>query len=51
MVDAVPALVKPEAVEIFEKHGVYTKAEMESRAEVMYETYSKTINIEALNYD
>ena len=36
------------AVEIFEKHGVYTKAEMESRAEVMYETYSKTINIEAL---
>ena len=48
MVDAVPALVKPEAVEIFEKHGVCTKAEMESRAEVMYETYSKTINIEAL---
>ena len=48
MVDAVPALVKPEAFEIFEKHGVYTKAEMESRAEVMYETYSKTINIEAL---
>ena len=48
MVDAVPALVKPEAVEIFEKHCVYTKAEMESRAEVMYETYSKTINIEAL---
>ena len=48
MVDAVPALVKPEAVEIFEKRGVYTKAEMESRAEVMYETYSKTINIEAL---
>ena len=48
MVDAVPALVKEDAVEIFEKHGVYTKAEMESRAEVMYETYSKTINIEAL---
>ena len=48
MVDAVPALVKENAVEIFEKHGVYTKAEMESRAEVMYETYAKTINIEAL---
>ena len=48
MVDAVPALVKEDAVEIFEKHGVYTKAEMESRAEVMYETYAKTINIEAL---
>ena len=51
MVDAVPALVKEDAVEIFEKHGVYTKAEMESRAEVMYETYAKTINIEALNHD
>ena len=48
MVDAVPALVKEDAVEIFEKHGVYTKAEMESRAEVMYVTYAKTINIEAL---
>ena len=48
MVDAVPELVKPESVYIIEKHGVYTKAEMESRAEVMYETYSKTINIEAL---
>ena len=48
MVDAVPALVKEDAVEIFEKHGVYTKSEMESRAEVMYETYAKTINIEAL---
>ncbi len=48
MVDAIPALVKPEAVEMFEKHGVYTKEELEARAEVLYETYSKTINIEAL---
>lgn len=48
MVDAVPALTKPEAVEMFEKHGVFTKAELESRAEVLYETYSKTIHIDAL---
>ena len=45
MVDAVPALVKEDAVEIFEKHDVYTKSEMESRAVVMYEKYAKTINI------
>ena len=48
MVDAVPALTKPDAIEIFEKHGVFTAAELESRAEVLYENYSKTINIEAL---
>ncbi|MGN0311389.1 MAG: glutamine synthetase III, partial [Lachnospiraceae bacterium] len=48
MVDAVPALTTPKAVEIFEKHGVFTAAELESRAEVLYENYSKTINIEAL---
>ena len=48
MVDAVPALTTPKAIEIFEKHGVFTKTELESRAEVMYETYAKTINIEAL---
>ena len=31
-----------------EKFGIFTKAELESREEVLYETYSKTINIEAL---
>jgi glutamine synthetase len=48
MVDAIPSLVTPKAVELFEKHGVYTKAELESRAEIMFENYSKVINIEAL---
>ena len=48
MVDAIPALTKPEAVAMFEKHGVFTQAELESRTEVLYETYSKTIHIEAL---
>ena len=48
MVDAIPALVKPEAVAMFERHGVLTQAELEARAEVLYETYAKTIHIEAL---
>ena len=48
MVDAVPALTTPKAINLFEKHGVYTQAELESRAEVLYENYAKTINIEAL---
>jgi len=47
MVDAVSALTTDKAVVLFEKFGIFTKAELESRAEILYETYSKTINIEA----
>ncbi len=47
MVEAIPAITTKKAVKMFEKFGVYTKAELESRAEVMYEAYSKAINIEA----
>lgn len=47
MVEAIPTIVTEKAVHMFEKFGVYTKAELESRAEVMYEAYSKAINIEA----
>ncbi len=48
MVDAIPSLVKPGAIELFERHGVYTKDELVSRAEIMFEQYCKVINIEAL---
>ncbi len=48
MVEAVPSLVTEKAVRLFEKFGIFTRAELESRAEVLYETYSKCINIEAL---
>ena len=47
MVEAIPELTKEENVVMFEKFGVFTKAELESRAEVKYENYAKTINIEA----
>lgn len=47
LVDAVPAFVKPENVEMFEKFGVLSKVELESRAEIYYENYAKQINIEA----
>ena len=47
MVEAVDALTSEKAVELFEKFGVFTKAELESRQEIKYETYSKAINIEA----
>lgn len=47
MVDAIPELTKEKTVKIFEKFHVLSKVELESRAEINYELYAKTINIEA----
>ena len=47
MVEAIPAMVTDTAINLFERFGVFTKAELESRAEIQYETYAKAINIEA----
>jgi len=47
MVDAIPALNTPKSVALFEKFGVFTKSELDSRVEIEYELYSKEINIEA----
>lgn len=48
MVEAVDTLTTEKNVKLFEKFGIFTKAELESRKEVLYETYAKSINIEAL---
>ena len=48
MVDAVETLTTDKAVALFEKFGIFTRKELESREEVLYEQYSKVINIEAL---
>lgn len=47
MIDAVPALTTEAAINMFEEFKVFTKAELESRAEIEYEAYIKAINIEA----
>lgn len=47
MVEAIGALVSEESVALFEKYKVFNRAELESRAEIQYESYSKTIAIEA----
>ena len=47
MVDAIPALTTEKAIRLFGEFKVFTKSELESRAEVKYENYAKTINIEA----
>ncbi|MBE5847475.1 MAG: glutamine synthetase type III [Lachnospiraceae bacterium] len=47
MVESVDALTTDKAVRLFEKFGIFTRTELESREEILYETYAKTINIEA----
>ena len=47
MVDAIPALVTEETVQMFERFKVFNRAELESRVEIQYEAYAKAINIEA----
>ncbi|MCD8224174.1 MAG: glutamine synthetase III [Clostridiales bacterium] len=47
MAEAIGALTTEKAVKLYEEFGVFMKAELESRAEVEYEAYAKTINIEA----
>ena len=47
MVEAIPALVTDKAIQLFGKFGVFTEAELRSRAEIQYEGYSKALNIEA----
>ena len=47
MVESIPALIKDENVAMFEKFKVFTRAELESRAEIKYENFAKAINIEA----
>lgn len=48
MVEAASALTTDKAIRLFEKFRIFTRAELGSREEVIYETYAKTINIEAL---
>lgn len=47
MVDATESLIDPKTIEMFENQNVFSKTELESRAEINYEAYAKAINIEA----
>jgi glutamine synthetase len=45
--DAIPELIKPDAIELFEKYGVFSERELHSRYEVRLEQYALTIGVEA----
>ena len=45
--DALPELITDEAIELFEKYGVFNEREMHSRYEIGLEQYALTIGVEA----
>ncbi|MDD4476492.1 MAG: glutamine synthetase III [Eubacteriales bacterium] len=46
--DALPLFSAKKHIDVFEKHNVFTKSEVESRCEILCESYCKTLHIEAL---
>lgn len=46
-VDALPELITPEAIELFEKYAVFSEREMHSRYEIGLEQYALSIGVEA----
>jgi glutamine synthetase len=47
-VEALPVLIKDEVVALFEKYGVLSRRELESRQDIYLEQYCKAVNVEAL---
>ncbi|MEE1160926.1 MAG: glutamine synthetase type III, partial [Acutalibacteraceae bacterium] len=47
-VDALPLLKTEDNITLFERHGVLSRAEINSRVDIILENYSKVIHIEAL---
>ncbi|MCI9121831.1 MAG: glutamine synthetase type III [Oscillibacter sp.] len=45
--DALPAYIAPKNVDLFVKHGIYTKEEVQARYEIHVENYTTVLSIEA----
>ena len=45
--DALPAYIAPKNVDLFVKHGIYTKEEIQARYEIHVENYTTVLTIEA----
>jgi len=46
-IEALPAYTLPSTIAAFEKYGILTERELESRKEIAYEHYVKSVNVEA----
>lgn len=47
LIKAVPYLLTDQTIKLYKRFNIYTKEELESRAEIRYEVYVKVIKIEA----
>lgn len=47
-VDAIPYMRSKENIELFKRHGVYNSTEINCRADIALDNYSKTMHIEAM---
>ncbi len=47
-VDALPLLKSEKNIKLFEKYGVFSESEINSRVDIILENYTKTLHIEAL---
>lgn len=47
-IDALPVIISEKSKKLFSRHGVFTDVEVESRFEILVDSYIKTIHIEAL---
>jgi glutamine synthetase len=47
-VESIPVLLDEKNVDVFERHNILKRIELESRSEILYDNYAKMINIEAL---
>jgi len=47
-VEALPSFIQQKNIDLFEKHNVLSESEINSRYEILLESYCKTIHIEAL---
>ncbi len=46
--EAMPRWISEKSVDLFTRHGIFTKGELDSRYEILLENYTKTIHIESL---
>ena len=46
-VESIKSFTDPHTIEIMGRNGIYSKIELESCAEIYYDNYSKSVNIEA----
>ena len=45
--EALKAFIKPKSIDLFERHGVFTKVELHARYNIWLEIYEKVLDIEA----